>query len=107
MVTTRTTAATQAKTAFDTLKTAHEEANKPARVGRPPKTVSPPNYMSKAQERLLKMAQGDGWVIRSIVSNTKTHKCAIAIEKESEVAWIASDGTLRSETEVLKASGAV
>jgi hypothetical protein len=88
--------------AFEALKasTAPQEKAKP-------KSVAIPNYMNKQQEFVLKMAQEAGWVIRSMVQNTKTHKVAIAIEKEGEFAWIASDGALRSEADVVKASGSV
>lgn len=91
--------------AFESLKAAHKEALAPKTSK--PKTVQPPQYMNKKQEFVLKMSQDAGWVIRSMVADTKTHKVAISIEKDGEVAWIASDGLLRSESEVVKASGAV
>jgi hypothetical protein len=53
------------------------------------------------------MSQDAGWVIRSMVADTKTHKVAISIEKDGETAWIVSDGSLKSEAEVVKASGSV
>lgn len=89
---------------LDALRAARDEALAP----RPAvKQVTPPQYMTKQQGFVLKMAQDAGWVIRSMVANTKTHKVAISLEKDGEVAWIASDGALKSESEVVKASGAV
>lgn len=90
--------------ALDALRQAQAEALAP----RPKvKQQTPPQYMTKQQGFVLKMSQDAGWVIRSMVANTKTHKVAISIEKDGEVAWIASDGALKSESEVVKASGSV
>lgn len=90
---------------LDALKGAYAEATAPKSSA--PKQIAPPKYMTKNQEFVLKMAQDAGWVIRSMVANTKTHKVAISLEKDGEVAWIASNGALKSESEVVKASGAV
>jgi hypothetical protein len=90
--------------ALDALRAAQAEALAP----RPKvKQQTPPQYMTKTQGFVLKMAQDAGWVIRSMVANTKTHKVAISLEKDGEVAWITSDGSLKSESEVVKASGSV
>ncbi len=89
---------------LEALRNAATEALAPKRSV---KQIEPPKYMTKQQEFVLKMAQDAGWVIRSMVANTKTHKVAISLEKDGEVAWIASDGALKSESEVVKASGAV
>ncbi len=89
---------------LDALKAARAEALAPKPAV---KQIAPPQYMTKQQGFVLKMAQDAGWVIRSMVANTKTHKVAISLEKDGEVAWIASDGALKSESEVVKASGAV
>lgn len=95
---------TQTTTNLDALRAAQAEALAPKPAV---KQVTPPQYMTKQQGFVLKMAQDAGWTIRSMVANTKTHKVAISLEKDGEVAWIASDGALKSESEVVKASGSV
>jgi hypothetical protein len=103
---TTTQTANQPSSAFDSLKAKHDEVTKPKKA--PVKRVqSYPQYMTKQQEFVLKMSQEAGWTIRSMVADTKLHKVAVAIEKDGEYAWITSEGQLKSESEVVKASGAV
>jgi hypothetical protein len=66
-----------------------------------------PRYMTEAQAVALKVAGENGWTARSIVADAKKHACAVSIEKDGEIVWIASDGTLKTEEDIVKGSGAV
>jgi hypothetical protein len=66
-----------------------------------------PRYMTEAQATALKVAGDQGWSARSIVANAKEKRCAVSIQKGDEVAWIDSEGKLRSEDDILKSAGAV
>lgn len=66
-----------------------------------------PRYMSEAQATALRIAGEQGWTARSIVADAKAKRCAVSIEKDGEVAWIASDGSVKSESDIVKSAGAV
>lgn len=66
-----------------------------------------PRYMTEVQAAALKLAGEQGWVARSIVANAKDKRCAVSIQNGDEVAWIDSEGHLRSEDDILKSAGAV
>lgn len=69
--------------------------------------VAAPRYMTDAQAVALKIAGEQGWKARRIVADAKKKACAVSIEKDGEVAWIASDGSIRSEDDIVKGAGAV
>lgn len=69
--------------------------------------VAAPRYMTDAQALALKIAGEQGWKARRIVADAKKKACAVCIEKDDDIAWIASDGSVRSEDDIVKGSGAV
>ena len=66
-----------------------------------------PRYMTEAQAVALKVAGEQGWIARSVVASAKHKKCTVSVEKEGEIAWIDSDGVVRSEHDIIKAGGLV
>lgn len=70
-------------------------------------SVAAPRYMTEAQAIALRVAGEQGWKARRIVADARKKACAVCIEKDGEVAWVASDGSVRSESDVVKGSGAV
>jgi hypothetical protein len=63
--------------------------------------------MTDAQVLALKIAGEQGWTARSIVADAKNKRCAVSIEKGDEVAWIVPDGSVKSEDDIVKGSGAM
>lgn len=69
--------------------------------------IAAPRYMTDAQAMALKIAGEQGWVARSIVADSKHKRCAVSIEKDELVAWIVSDGSVKSEDDMVREAGAV
>jgi hypothetical protein len=85
---------------------------KPEKTG-PPSTqqsrirAAAPRYMTDAQALALKIAGEQGWIARSIVANARDKRCVVSVQKDEDVAWIVSDGSIKSEDDIVKGAGIV